>query len=133
MCRTWGGGARHKGFQAPLDISLSKQVSDCRFFPRVFEPPRPLSLLLLSLTRRNVVVASVPAGCDSPLLLIFLNQWMGGFDCLFFPPTSFFCCRLSSLRRRRTKKKKPQRRMKHAHNLFKDGQREDGLSGQKAL
>lgn len=42
MCRVEAqGGARHKGFQAPFDINLSKQVLDCSFFPRVFYSPAP--------------------------------------------------------------------------------------------
>lgn len=122
-----GGGlraARHMGFQAPLNINLSKQVLYCNLFPLRFVPPAPLLLLLLlSLTRCNFVVSSVPAGCDNPLLLIIPNQ--GGLS-LSLPPSpslSPFLCPFS-LCRRQTK----WRRMKHVRNLFKD-RSEDGLSG----
>lgn len=118
------GAARHEGFQALLDINLWTQVLDCDFFPCVFFPPAPSFLVLLSLTRCNFVVSSVPAGCDSPLLLIILNQ--GGLS-LSLSPSFFFAVVPPppfSLCRRQTK----WRRMKHVRNLFKDSS-EDGLSG----
>lgn len=92
------------------------------FSPSCSLPPPPPSIL--SLTRCNFVVSSVPAGCDNPLLLIILNQ-----EGLSLSLSISLAVSLPlSLCSRQTK----WRRMKHVRNLFKDS-REDGLSSKKAL
>lgn len=68
-----GGGGR--GGADTRDFRLySTSICQNRFWIAISLPPPSSFFLLLSLTRCNFVVSSVPAGCDNPLLLIILNQ-----------------------------------------------------------
>lgn len=120
---TWGrggeGGSTTQGISGSTQHQFVETGFGLQFLSLCFLPAAPSFLLLLSLTRCNFVVSSVPAGRDNPLLLIILNQEGLSLSLHLFrrhPPFS--------LCRRQTK----WRRMKHVRNLFKDSS-EDGLSG----
>lgn len=104
--KTWGCSTQHRF----VETGLKLQFLCMYFFSHV-----PSLRLLLSLTRCNSVTSSVPAGRDSLLYLIIINQDRLP---LFSLPASCFCT------------KQPKwRRMKHGRNLFKDSV----LSAEKAL
>lgn len=66
----WGGKQRDM-----RDFKLdSTSICRNRFWIAISFCVFSSSLFLLSLTCCNFVASSVPAGCDSPLLLIILNQ-----------------------------------------------------------
>lgn len=105
--KTWGSSTQHRFVETQLELQFLYMYF---FFSHV-----PSLLLLLSLTRCNSVTSSAPAGRDSLLYLIIINQDRLP---LFSLPASCFCTK-------RTK----WRRMKHVRNLFKDSV----LSAEKAL
>lgn len=67
-------------------ISICRRSWITNSFPCVLS--LVLLVLLLSLTRCNFVVSSVPAGCDNPLLLIILNQEGLSLSLSLLPSTS---------------------------------------------
>lgn len=110
--KTWGSSTHHRLVETGLELQFLYMY----FFSHV-----PSLLLLLSLTHCNSVTSSVPAGCDSLLYLIIINQDRLPF---FSLPASCFCMTQTKWRR-----------MKHVRNLFKDSvpSAEKALQERKSL